>query len=152
VPGDAFLAGLLQDIGVQVVLRVERDCYRSLRGDCSHDDLLVAELDRIETDHAAVGAALLEAWHLPDKFVEAVGASHDDALTPADPPLARLVAVAGTMADGINGDADALLRAMDRRRHCSASKTNRSAVRSTPSSNPSPTSPRSWTPNCPTRP
>ncbi len=112
VPGDAFLAGLLQDIGVQVVLRLVPDCYSSLPADCSHDDLVATERIRLGTDHAAIGAALLDAWRLPQKFIDAVGASHDLEPAPGDPALARLVNVAAVMADGINGDAAALERAM----------------------------------------
>ena len=111
VPGDAFLGGLLQDVGVQVVLRVDAETYRGLAGDCSHDDLVAAEIAHLGADHAAIGAALLEGWRLPDKIVDSVATSHDESLADAAPALARLVMVGGIMADAVGGDLDALQRA-----------------------------------------
>lgn len=111
-PADAFLASLLQDIGVQVVERLEPDTYASLGPDCSHDELTEVEQATIGADHAAIGAELLEAWKLPDPIVAAVRSSHDlegdaGALLPA------IVTISGLVAESIGGDADALGRAAD---------------------------------------
>ncbi len=113
VPGDAFLAGLLQDVGVQVVLRVDVDTYRALPTDCSHDDLIAAEVEKLGADHATIGGALLGAWRLPERIVTAVASSHDTELGVDADPLSLLVMVAGIMADGVSGDPSAIDHATD---------------------------------------
>lgn len=68
---EAFLGGLLQDIG-QVAM------YRALRGDYvqalhaalgDHRKLVQAELDAFEIQHPDIGAMLCERWKLPPDLV-----------------------------------------------------------------------------------
>lgn len=104
-PSDAFLAGLLQDIGQHVVDRIEPTAYDCCDPDGWHDDLVAAELDALGVDHAALGAFLLQEWSLPAQVVEAVAWSH----RPTDdgaPPLAALLTVAGRLADAVAGHPD----------------------------------------------
>lgn len=110
-PADAFLASLLQDIGVVVLIRLAPEAYRPLPITCTHDDLVVAENERFGCDHAAIGAELLRAWNIPDRIADAVEASHADGLRPEADPLAKLVALGGLIADGLAGSAASLHRA-----------------------------------------
>ncbi len=106
-PTDAFLAALLQDIGIQVVDRIEPETYEALDPNGTHDDLVAAELERLGVDHAALGAALLQEWRLPDAIVKTVRASHEPT-DPEAPTLAAIAAVGGMIADGFVGDVDGL--------------------------------------------
>ena len=74
-PGDeAFTAGLLQDIGVLVLLRELGEPYvRFLAGAIVENCHLAAlEHDTLGFDHAQLSAALLSHWQLPQRLVEAV--------------------------------------------------------------------------------
>jgi putative nucleotidyltransferase with HDIG domain len=81
----AFTVGLLHDIGKLVLsqsLTVEfQDEIRRLveQEKFSRSE---AEKDVIGTDHAEVGAHLLQTWHLPDDVVEAVANHHQPVLKP----------------------------------------------------------------------
>ena len=109
VPGDAFLAGLMQDIGVLVIGRLEEHTYQNLPIDAGHGELVARELEHLGADHAVIGAELLDAWHLPAPIVDAVrrshvGGAHDD---PRD-RLVNIVATGALIAEWIAGDIDQL--------------------------------------------
>lgn len=111
-PTDAFLAALLQDIGVQVVDRIEPETYEDCDPNGTHSDLIEAELSRLGADHAVLGAELLREWRLPDRAVDAVLFSHrpehDDA-----PKMAAVIATGGMIADGFTGDSASMVAAYD---------------------------------------
>ena len=104
-PADAFLAALVQDIGVLVVARLEPATYAPLSRASTHADFVAAELAGLGTDHAAVGAELLESWNLPDHVVQAVRHSHDVDAASHD-RLMAVVAISGLIADAIAGHTD----------------------------------------------
>lgn len=101
---ELFLAALLQDIGMLVLDRAMPDFYGSYTGAPNHHEGLCAfEKEKIDTDHAQVGAWLLETWNIPEYLQRAVAASHSlEALgnrdDPAELPL-RCVALSGYVAD-----------------------------------------------------
>lgn len=111
-PSDAFLAALLQDIGVQVVDRIDPEVYKTCDPSGSHDDLIAAEIEVLGADHAALGAELLREWRLPDVAVEAVLHSHQPEHEDA-PAMAAVIASGGLIADGFAGDSSALSQAFD---------------------------------------
>jgi diguanylate cyclase (GGDEF)-like protein len=108
---DAFLAALLQDIGILVIARVEPDAYAALLATDTHEQIAAVEMAALGTDHAEIGASLLESWNLPKHIVTAVRGSHD--MGPGDSPLAAIVAVSGLLADAIDGNPIALTAAAD---------------------------------------
>lgn len=107
---DAFLAALLQDIGVQVIDRLEPDTYVVSDPDGTHDDLVAAERAALDADHAEIGAELLDAWRLPDEIVDAVRWSHEP-MSESASTLAKVVGVGGLIADGIAGESEGFERA-----------------------------------------
>lgn len=79
-PGDdAFLAGLLQDIGVLVLLGELREPYAALLSEAiaSQVDLAGLERESLGFDHRQLTAGLLKRWNLPPLLVSAIGAEQD---------------------------------------------------------------------------
>ena len=74
-PGDeAFIAGLLQDIGILVLLRELGEPYaRFLTGVIDEKCQLASlEQDTLGFDHLQLSAALLARWQLPQRLVDAI--------------------------------------------------------------------------------
>ncbi len=74
-PGDeAFIAGLLQDIGILVLLRELGEPYaRFLTGVIEEKCHLASlEQDTLGFDHVQLSAALLARWQLPQRLVDAI--------------------------------------------------------------------------------
>ena len=109
VNGDeAFLAGLLQDVGVLALMRALSAEYAPIleQAQADHDRLAELEQAAFGADHAEVGAWLLERWHAPHLLSEAVRVSHRAAGVSTGPcpeellpKLGCVVALAGCFAD-----------------------------------------------------
>jgi diguanylate cyclase (GGDEF)-like protein len=109
---EAFLCGLLQDIGMLAMAQALGQAYAKLldtaRG--NHDKLTELERLRFGGDHAEVGKWLLEKWRVPAILSQVVGASHtqgggkDSAGGDPDLRLAGIVALSGRFADLWTGD------------------------------------------------
>jgi diguanylate cyclase (GGDEF)-like protein len=75
---EMFLAGLLQDIGMLALDKLQPEFYKDLGADQS-DHNMVQELERekLGADHAAIGGWLLQKWNLPECLQCAVAGSHN---------------------------------------------------------------------------
>jgi len=93
-PGDeAFIAGLLQDIGILVLLRELGAPYaRFLTGVIEEKCPLAAlEQDTLGFDHVQLSAAVLAHWQLPERLVSAIAApKHVTRLARMHPPAGDL--------------------------------------------------------------
>ncbi|MGV3604954.1 MAG: HDOD domain-containing protein [Planctomycetaceae bacterium] len=71
---EAFLAGLLQDLGQLVLLQELGEPYCNFLEHVSSQVWRIRELEHqaVDFDHAQLSAHLLEQWHLPDPIVQAV--------------------------------------------------------------------------------
>ena len=102
---EAFLAALLQDIGMMALDRAGIGVYDGLLNRQSdHLMLSVVERGRARTSHPEVGAWLLETWRFPRYIVDAVEKSHALALlsrAPEAPDLNWCVACSGVLADAV---------------------------------------------------
>ncbi len=110
VPGDdAFIVGLLQDIGLLLLVQQLGEPFTRFldRVVASHMDLAAMELGALGFVHAELSSRLLERWRLPENLVAAVAA--DAQKLPADvtasqaalPRILRLAElVAQLLADG----------------------------------------------------
>ena len=79
-PGDdAFLAGLLQDIGVLVLLGELKEPYAKFLSSVIEQrvDLQKLEVDSLGFDHLQLTAALLEHWNMPKSLVAAISEPRD---------------------------------------------------------------------------
>jgi diguanylate cyclase (GGDEF)-like protein len=112
IPGTAFLAALVQDIGILVLEQLEPELYTTLPADAKHEEYVEREREALGIDHAAVGAILLEAWRLPDDVVHAVARSHEGGVSSGNADrLADIVAVSALVADGVLGARQQLVAA-----------------------------------------
>jgi len=74
-PEEAYICGLLGQIGLLAIASVYSEKYAELLQERSTDDsvaLLKAEEETFNINHAQVGACMLSDWGLPDSFAEAV--------------------------------------------------------------------------------
>ncbi len=105
-PGDdAFLAGLLQDIGVLVLLGELQEPYACFLQRVIDErlDLQQVEVESLGFGHTALSAALLDHWKMPELLVEAISERRDWQLlkrkeTPAA-ELARILHLAGLLVE-----------------------------------------------------
>jgi len=74
-----FLGALLQDIGMYVLCSVDPEFYAEFPDATqqTHTVLSIYEQERLNVDHAEVGAYLLHLWNLPTPIVSSVAGSHD---------------------------------------------------------------------------
>lgn len=73
-PEEAYLAGLLHDVGELLLLGGLQADYGKLLGDAVGAEASLVALERgaLQTDHAAVGAWLVERWQLPSFMADAL--------------------------------------------------------------------------------
>lgn len=113
---ELFLAGLLQDIGMLVLDKMDPDFYKNLDVDQSdHQQMQVREQQQLGADHAAIGGWILHRWGLPECLQYAVSGSHhpEDALIKDEYRcFTECVAVSGLLVDALPlGDDDEALPA-----------------------------------------
>lgn len=78
-PEQAYVAGILHDIGEVILSQQRRDDFKQVM-QMAHQreiDLYEAEMAYFGASHAEVGALLAEQWRFPDTFVEVIMHHHD---------------------------------------------------------------------------
>ncbi|MBN1826878.1 MAG: HDOD domain-containing protein [Candidatus Eisenbacteria bacterium] len=97
-PEEAFTAGLLHDIGKNLILReLPEDRLKLKEWLLGEDEARSLERDSIGFDHAQVGGWAAGRWKFPESLVEAVRWHHEPTGSPtADPELERLIWVVHT--------------------------------------------------------
>ncbi len=114
---DAFLAGLLHDIGKPVLADYAAHDFQTaiVEAQKQGEHLHVMEKRVFELNHAQAGALLLSKWQLPEKITDAVFHHHDheihaeeEPVLPETPGLTEVVGLANQMAKalflGASGD------------------------------------------------
>ncbi len=97
-PEEAFLAGLMHDIGAYVLAAAVPDIYGPILEDPGRNRL-EAEQQMCGLTHAQVGQGLLKFWELPVDFSNAARYHHDiDRACDGTQPLTNLVAIADVLA------------------------------------------------------
>jgi putative nucleotidyltransferase with HDIG domain len=69
---DAFLGGLLHDIGEVALFNADKDNYRQIIESAAStpSSLEELELERFGCDHRELGASILKKWNFPDVYVD----------------------------------------------------------------------------------
>lgn len=112
--GEAFLVGLLQDVGAAIIAAAQPQIYSDLheRGGGCPLQVAVLEWQSFNLNHIHTGLRLLREWRLPSTIVDAVGRHHTNPpLSPAMSPAMRLWQigyVAGAMPIGSSQTATAI--------------------------------------------
>lgn len=103
-PEEAFIAGLMHDIGAYVLAASIPDTYGEIIK-APASQRLVLEQEETGFTHATVGQGLLKFWELPDSFANVARYHHDvDVAAGGDQPLTNLVALADILASIHGGD------------------------------------------------
>lgn len=99
-PSVAYTAGLIHDIGkILMNQALDEKTKNAIQHRISNggSSLIEAERTVLETDHAEVGAFLLNHWKLPAVVIEAVAHHHAPVIQP-QPQLSALIHVANLLA------------------------------------------------------
>ena len=99
---EAFLAALLQDIGMLVLDRVLGETYGKIHDEVtSHADLPASEMKAIKSDHAEVGGWIANQWKLPPLLSMPIQFHHapERVTDTSIQKLAELVWISGLCAD-----------------------------------------------------
>lgn len=107
----AYLAALMHDIGIAVVLRRFPEHAGLFEAPAGSVDGAAMRLDKATgTDHAVVGAMVARNWKLPPEIADAMILHHQPAAARQAPPLvaalATLIAVARRLRDGASEEWD----------------------------------------------
>lgn len=97
---EVFLCALIQDVGIMALDAVSPKLYAAAAQQ-TFGEIVAHERAELRTDHAEVGAWLLQRWGLPDSLQQAVAHSHrPEALPPGfTGVMTRCVSLAGDIAD-----------------------------------------------------
>jgi diguanylate cyclase (GGDEF)-like protein len=117
---EAFLAALLQDIGMLAVEKVWPEVYRGFAPfQLPHGDVAEQERSRLGADHCGIGAALLRQWNMPELLVRAIQHSHEPGATDVageERTLVTCVALSGELSEAwLQRDNEAALRSVGER-------------------------------------
>jgi len=99
---EAFLGGLLQDLGLLAMAQTLGERYDDLLTSIGSQHRLLCEAERkaLDTDHAEIGGALAEKWNLPPLLVYPIRFHESPEEAPEELlPLVRCVALGGCAAD-----------------------------------------------------
>jgi HD-like signal output (HDOD) protein len=100
VAGEAFIAGLLHDIGILILAQYFRKEYQQIvaigrKGEFTFDQIERSFLEG--ATHCEVGAWLADRWNFPRQLVEAILYHHQPELAPKNPELTALVNLSETI-------------------------------------------------------
>lgn len=109
-PDEAFVAALVQDVGMVTLWRVHGDRYLQILDMVgpSHDGIIQAERRHFEVDHAHIGSEMTRRWRFPESIVSAISSHHQSCSTMLSAqPLARVLRIAVSAAAIIDPEAQA---------------------------------------------
>ncbi|MCZ6774757.1 MAG: HDOD domain-containing protein [Proteobacteria bacterium] len=102
---EAFIGGLMSDVGVVIMLRAIPNDYAAVAAEYAPlrgENFLEQELAALGITHADVSSVVMDKWKLPPIVVEAVRQHHSDTLKEHKEDdthtLARILGAAGLMA------------------------------------------------------
>lgn len=96
VPGAAYVAGLLHDIGYLPLRMVAREQQKTFDELSAIDwrDRIELERDIFGLDHCQIGHWMAKSWQFSESLIDAVRHHHDPSKAEKDPHLAEIVSAA----------------------------------------------------------
>ncbi len=96
VSGEAFVTGLIHDLGKTVLDAVFHDDFEQVLQLAAAERLPFHEAERrvIGADHAQIGSWLADTWKLPAEISQAIARHHDAPCDPKEAPLAAVLQLA----------------------------------------------------------
>jgi diguanylate cyclase (GGDEF)-like protein len=95
-PEEAFIAALMQDLGMPAILTAMGKPYTELLSKAAalgdHSKLAAVERETLQFDHAMAGSKLAERWRLPGDIVKAIRSHHASEATSQE-EIVRAVAL-----------------------------------------------------------
>ena len=99
----AFTAGMLQDMGIPVLVSVLNNKYAKVIETISQNDVPIIEVeqDLLKFDHQKVGKLMASEWNLPDQLTTSISAHHN--LNDVEPAIGLVSYLKNeTLEDSIN--------------------------------------------------
>ncbi len=106
-PDEAFLAGMLQDVGMIALHEALGEVYDSVLAETGgdHARLCRSELEHFEIQHPDVGAMLAEAWNFPTELTVPIRFHERPTAAPGHAAnMTRCVALGGAVHDALTED------------------------------------------------
>lgn len=99
VPGEAFVAGLIHDMGKLIIAKYFRDKYDQINQILEDEDQpgYVIEEKVLGVDHGLIGGLLSEKWQLPDSITDSVIHHHSPSHTSIDAHLTSIINLANSL-------------------------------------------------------
>jgi two-component system, cell cycle response regulator len=104
-PEEAFLSGLMRDLGMLACIAALKDEYLTIMAAAStdHNALPAIERESLGFDHTEVGAQLANKWRLPDQLAQSICYHHKPTLAlPEHSQLVYCVALGGYIAGALS--------------------------------------------------
>lgn len=109
-PSEAYLAGLLHDIGKCLLNSSFPDIFPETRGK-TVEEILATEKKLFGMSHAEAGADLVRHWHLEDRIADSIHTHHDPADSAEEPGrLSLLLDLANQLTVGLTENTCSLAR------------------------------------------
>jgi HD-like signal output (HDOD) protein len=76
--GEAFVSGLMHDIGVLIIAEYFSEAFKQIKFKVMNDyrSLIDAEMDLLNTNHCEIGGWIAEKWNLPPQIVQSIRNHH----------------------------------------------------------------------------
>jgi HD-like signal output (HDOD) protein len=93
VKGEAFVSGLIHDIGIFIISQFFYEEYKKLTEllKTGNYDLYQAERELFNATHSDIGGWLLERWNFPPQLVEAIRHHHSPKIISSNPQLSSIL-------------------------------------------------------------
>lgn len=96
---NAFICGLLHDIGKFILLKADPDLFKQLSEKDEEDEMIKSEEKLFGANHAEVGALLVKRWNLPEVISSVILHHHEPSKSNQAIFMAHIINVAGTIAE-----------------------------------------------------